>query len=363
MTHGRAGRLVLAIAIAGGAATFTHAQQSRFPPRLDEYLKNHVRLTEAERTSLGAGAPVTKLLDADPAAEVAVFGAVWVAAPPDLYVRAVTDIESFERGGSFKVTKKISEPARLEDFAALDLPDDDVEDLKSCKPGNCQLKVSQNGLDRLRKEVNWSKPSARADAERLVRQLALEYVTAYREGGNARLAVYRDAARPTFVAAEFESLVNRMPELTTYLPELRRYLLEYPKYSLPASASFLYWQEAAFGLKPTIRINHVVVAERTEGIAVASKQLYASHYFWTALELRVLVADPSRGQGFWFVTINRSRSDGLGGFVGRMVRGKVRGEATSGMQAVLKVTKTNLEQQARSSGSSRLEPGPGVRRR
>jgi hypothetical protein len=351
MTHGPAWRLIVAVAVAG-AATFPSAQHPRFPTRLDEYLRNHVRLTDAERTSLAAGAPVTRLLDADPATEVAVFGAVWVVAPPSLYVSAVTDIETFERGGSFRVTKKISDPPRFEDFAALVLPTDDFDDLKTCRPGDCELKVSQESLDRLRKEVNWSKPSARADAERLFRQVALEYVNAYREGGNARLAVYRDAARPTFVAKEFESLVNRMPELTTYLTDLRRYLLEYPKYSLPAATSFLYWQEAAIGLKPTIRINHVEIAEGTEGIVVASKQLYASHYFWTALELRVLVPDPSRGPGFWFVTINRSRSDGLGGFVGRMIRGKVRGEATSGMQAVLKVTKTNLERQAK--GGTRL---------
>jgi hypothetical protein len=347
MRQGPAWRVVVALTVAGGAAMVTTAQTHRFPPRLGAYLRNHVRLTDVELTSLAAGAPVTKLLDADPATEVAVFGAVWVAAPAQLYVDAVKDIESFERGGSFRVTKKISEPARLEDFAALELPDDDVDDLRTCRPGDCELKVSQESIDRLRKEVNWSKPSARTDLERLFRQVAVDYVNAYREGGNARLAVYRDAARPTFVAVEFESLVNRMPELTNYLPELRRYLLEYPKYSLPASTSFVYWQEASFGLKPTIRINHVVIADGEEGIAVASKQLYASHYFWTALELRVLVPDPSRGQGFWFVTVNRSRSDGLGGFVGRMIRGKVRGEATSGMQAVLKVTKTNLERQAR----------------
>jgi hypothetical protein len=344
--HGPASRLAIALTIAGAAAMFAGAQPPRFPPRLDQYLKSQARLTDAERATVTAGAPVTKLLDADPATEVAVFGMVWVTAPPRVYIDAVTDIETFERGESFRVTKKISEPARIEDFAALELPDEDLQDLKTCRPGDCELKVSQASLDRFRKEVNWSKPSARADAERLFRQVAVDYVNAYREGGNARLAVYRDAARPTFVAAEFESLVNRMPELTRYLPELRRYLLEYPKYALPASSSFLYWQEASFGLKPTIRISHVVIAEGTEGIAVASKQLYASHYFWTALELRVLVPDASRGQGFWFVNVNRSRSDGLGGFVGRMIRGKVRGEATSGMQAVLKVTKANLEQQS-----------------
>ena len=80
---------------------------------------------------------------------------------------------------------------------------------------------------------------------------------------------------------------------------------------------------------------------------IATKMLYASHYFWTALELRVLVPDPSRGTGFWFVTINRSRSDGLSGFIGRLVRGRVRNEAVKGTLAVLKTTKAGLESQTR----------------
>jgi hypothetical protein len=71
--------------------------------------------------------------------------------------------------------------------------------------------------------------------------------------------------------------------------------------------------------------------------------LYASHYFWTALEERVLQPDPARGSGFWFVTISRSRSDGLDGFVGRLVRGRVRSEAQKGTETVLKLTKATLE--------------------
>ncbi len=323
------------------------AQSHTFPGRLDAYLKKTVRLTDQERSILVGGAPVTKLLDSDPATEVAVFGAVWVAAPPELYVRAVTDIENFEKGENFRITKKISDPPRPEDFAQLVLPDDDIADLRECQVGNCAIKLSQNALERVRKAVDWSKPTASADVNALVKQLALEYAKAYREGGNSRLAEYRDQDRPTFVAKEFESMVNRMPELTEYMPDLRRYLLEYPKYTIPGSTFFLYWQEAVFGLKPTIRINHVVIAERPEAVAVASKQIYASHYFWTALELRVLVPDPSRGKGFWFINVNRSRSDGLSGFVGRMIRGKVRSEAQSGMEAVLKITKTTLEKQAR----------------
>jgi hypothetical protein len=138
-------------------------------------------------------------------------------------------------------------------------------------------------------------------------------------------------------------MVDRMPSLTEYLPELKNYLLNYPKVSLPKSESFIYWQEARFGLKPTIRINHLTIAETSSHVAVASKMLYASHYFWTAIELRVLVPDPARGEGFWFASVNRSRSDGLSGFVGRLIRGKVRGEAEKGMQAALSITKTMME--------------------
>jgi hypothetical protein len=329
----------------GESATGARAEPY-LPRTADAYLKSTVRLTDQERSALLGGAPVTKLLDSDPATEVAVFGAVWVAASPDLYVKAVNDIENFEKGENFRVTKKISDPPRLEDFAPLELPADDIADLKECRVGSSEIKLSQNALDRVRKAVDWSKPTASADVNALARQIALEYAQAYREGGNARLAEYRDRDRPTFVAKEFESMVNRMPELTEYLPDIRRYLLEYPKYTLPGSTYFLYWQEAKFGLKPTVRVNHVVIIERPEAMAVASKQIYASHYFWTALELRVVVPDPSHGKGFWFVNINRSRSDGLSGFVGRMIRGKVRGEAQSGMEAVLKITKTTLEREA-----------------
>jgi hypothetical protein len=96
-------------------------------------------------------------------------------------------------------------------------------------------------------------------------------------------------------------------------------------------------------LKPTIRINHVTVTEAATHSTIVSKMLYSSHYFWTALELRVLVPDPARGAGFWFISVNRSRSDGLSGFVGSLIRGKVRGEAEKGMQASLTVTKANME--------------------
>jgi hypothetical protein len=314
-----------------------------FPPDLDAYFTKYVKLDANARAQLLAGVPVTKMLDSDASKEVAIFGAMWVNAPLERYLEAVREIERFESGGAFRVTRKVTRPPTLEDFAQLSLSDDDVKDLRSCRVAQCEFKLSSSAIERMRREIDWTRPDVREQANRLARQMAFEYVTEYLKGGNAELAVYRDADRPTFVSKEFEELVNQLPELNEFVPRLRRYLLDFPNATLPGSESFVYWQDADFGLKPTIRINHLVIAEDDSGAIVASKMLYATHYFWTALELRVLVRDPHRGPGFWFVTESRSRSDGLSGFVGHVIRGKVRGGAEKGTVAQLHAIKSRLE--------------------
>jgi hypothetical protein len=321
----------------------SQSASSALPPRLDTYVTGVVKLTPEARQKLMNGEPVTKLLDGDASKEVGVFGAVWIKARIHDYVERLKDIENFERGGSFKITRRISAPPTLADFAGLHLPDEDFKDLRSCRVGECEMKLGEEALEQFHRDVDWKSPTAAANADATMRQLALRYVAGYLEGGDARLAVYRDKARPTFVAREFREMTERMPELTAYMPDLRRYLLEFPKATLSDSSSFVYWQETVFGLKPTIRVSHVVIRETPEATTVASKMLYSTHYFWTALELRALVPDASRGPGFWFVTVSRSRSDGLTGFVGTVIRGRVRREAEEGTLAALRATREALE--------------------
>jgi hypothetical protein len=316
---------------------------SALPARLETYLAKVVRPTAAERARLIAGAPLTRLLDADATKELAVFGAIWINVPIAKYVEAVKDIEQFERGRRFKITRRVNTPPRPEDFADLHLTAEDVEDLRTCRVGDCELKLSQQALQAFRMEVDWKTSTPQVAADAVMRRLAQDYVRGYLEKGNAGLAVYRDNERPTFVAEEFRALVEQMPDLSASIPALRRYLLEYPSATLPSASSVFYWQETQFGLKPTIRISHLVIAPGQGDTVVASKMLYASHYFWTALELRTLMPDPSRGQGFWLVTINRSRSDGLSGFTGFFVRRRARGEIQAGTRGVLEGTKQLLE--------------------
>jgi len=344
-------RLVLPPLLAlGVAATMTATARTAtpgLPERLDDYLTTTVKLTAEERAGLIADEPVTRLLDGDESKEVGVFGAVWVNAPVGRYVGLIKDIEKFERGGGFKLTRRISTTPRAEDFAEMRMTDEDVADLRTCQVGSCKVKLDEKALTRFQTEIDWSAQDHKAAVESLMRRLALDYVTGYVEGGDQRLAVYRDKSRPTFVAGEFRQMIDEAPELTGYLPLLRRYLLEYPRTSVGVSSSFLYWQETQFGLRPTVRISHLAIREGQSETVVASKMLYANHYFWTGLELRVLLSDPSRGPGFWFVTIYRGRADGLSGFTGRIVRGRVRSEVQKSALMGLRATKRILEGESR----------------
>src|SRR6478609_4553754 len=141
-----------------------------FPGRLGDAIARYLKPTAAEKAKLLQGEPVTKFLDADPSVEVAIFGAVWVKAPVARYVAAVKDIEQFEKGGNFLVTKRISSPPRLEDFDKLTLPPDDISDLKACKVADCKVKLGETALTRIQKETDWSKPTATADVERSIRK-------------------------------------------------------------------------------------------------------------------------------------------------------------------------------------------------
>lgn len=333
-----------AVAGIGLAAMTAGPTQAREPgASVEAYLPADEGLTQAERRRLAAGEAVTKLLDVEVGSEVAVFGAIWIEAPMRRYVDLLQDIERYEHGGGFKVTRRIGVPPRLEDFADLHLPERDARDLRGCRVGDCNLKLDEETIRRLHEDVDWGAPEAAAAANAVARRFAFDYVNGYLAGGNGRLAVYRDHSRPTISADEFRGMVDHMPQLTTYLPQLRWYLLGYPRVTLPDATSFLYWQVTEFGLKPTFRISHLTIWNRPDQIVVASKMLYASHYFRTGLELRALIPDAARGEGFWLVIVNWCRADGLGGFLGPFVRSRVRSQVEDRARAALESTRRRLE--------------------
>ena len=163
------------------------------------------------------------------------------------------------------------------------------------------------------------------------------------------MGVYRDKNHPTQVAETFEALLGRLKSLPVYLPDLNRILLEYPGVEPANSHSEFYWERVNFGLKPTLRIVQQITyrggSTADPAYAVALKQLYASHYFQTALDLTVCMKDAARpnDHGFYLITVKASQQAGLTGLKGSIVRKVAVGKTRSSLEHMLTEIKQTLE--------------------
>jgi hypothetical protein len=74
---------------------------------------------------------------------------------------------------------------------------------------------------------------------------------------------------------------------------------------------------------------------------IAIKQLYASHYFQTALDLYFCV--PGNSEGFYLVTVKGSEQAGLTGVKGSTVRKVATDKTRSSLEKSLEAIKAQLE--------------------
>ena len=183
----------------------------------------------------------------------------------------------------------------------------------------------------------------------LAKRRIVQLLEDYRHSGDNALGIYLDKRDPLPVAEQFRSLLSRVDFFPQYLPELNRYLLEYPKSRPDGTQDFFYWEKVNFGLKPTIRINHGIVyraADRQHQVYVlAIKQLYATHYFQTALDFSFCIqsSGASASGGFYLITIKASRQAGLSGLKGGMLRKVVVSKTRSSLEGALNSIRQNLE--------------------
>jgi hypothetical protein len=318
------------------------------PAEPDNFFRKYVGLNDEQITVIERGGALAKILDSPDADEVFVFGAVHIAATPEDYLQLAGDISRLRKLPNYLAIRRFSEPPQLSDLEGFTLEDEDVKQLKNCKPGKCEVQLPAAAIEEFQKSVSWSSPDAAGQANHAAQRMALQALLKYREGGDATLGTYEDKDHPTEVAATFETLLKRSKSLPAYLPELDRYLLEYPKTRLPNVESQFYWEKVNFGLKPTLRIVQVVIYRGNPGqpaYAVAVKQLYSSHYFHTALDLSVCVRDTDQPdkRGFYLITLKGSQQAGLTGFKGSILRKVAVDKSRSSLERVLQTTKQQLE--------------------
>jgi hypothetical protein len=305
-------------------------------------------VTSEEIAAIDGGRPLAKVLPWGGPSEVYVFGAVHVDGSPETYLKAARDVWRLSGAPGYLGIGELRDDATVDDLRALTFEPDDVKALKNCREGACDVQLPTTSMQAFRDGVDFRRPDAAEQANALARPMVLRFLRSYQQGGHRALGEYRDKEHPARVADQFETMIGRASALPDVLPELRRYLLHYPNATLANADSFFYWEKVAFGLKPTIRVNHGVIYHgRAEGHdfgAVAIKQLYATHYFHTALDVSVCVDDGAGGKaGFYLLTLKGSQQEGLTGVNGSMVRRIVVDKTRRSLESALGSIKRNIE--------------------
>jgi hypothetical protein len=327
---------------------FPAQTQAETPDEPYKFYREFAGLNEDQIAVIRSGKAVAKVIESPSPDEVYVFGSVYVEATPETYLKLAFDIDALRKLPSYLAIQSFSDPPKLSDLDGFTLDEQDITELKNCKSEHCQIQLPTQAMEEFQQSIDWSAPDVADRVNRLAQQMALQALQQYMQGGNGALGAYRDKKHPAAVAESFTSLVGRFEALPVYLPELNQYLLEYPKAKSENVQAVFYWEKVNFGLKPTFRIVQKIVYRGAVGkesvYAVAEKQIYASHYFQTALDLAVCVKDTQRS-GFYIITVKGSKQAGLTGLKGGIVRKVAVDKTRSSLERILVTIKQKLESQ------------------
>jgi hypothetical protein len=319
--------------------------------QVQTFVRSKMGFSERDWRKLQDGEAVARLLDADDGQDVAVFGAVRVRTSPERLLERVRQIEDLERALGIEAVGRLGDVPMAADLARLSLTDKDLHDLSRCRPSDCELQLTAAGMQAIA-AIDWPALNASGQAHRVFREMILNQVRQYQSGGMSALSSYVDRDPPTDLAAEARR-ITRVGDVPVPVPELILALESYPRLPPRILESFFYWNTGSFGMKPTTRVNHVMILRLTDPARLArgayavtaTRQVYANHYFSATLEWRTVFEDDEPGRSYLLYT-TRSRVTGLSGFIGTLIRPLVRSRTRSGMERYLGHTRDVLEGRA-----------------
>jgi len=342
----RAGAAIWAALLLIGPAS-PRAQTPIIPEPANSILQRDAGFTQGQLVLIRNGRVVVRMLETQDPKEVAVAGVTRIAVSKEQFFARYRDIERFKQHEAVLQLGRFSQPPAAADLARLTFSDDMLDDLRTCRPGNCKVKLPAAWMTTFREQVHWSSTTARHDAQELFRTTLAAYVADYEANGAVALVEYRDKEAPSRLAEHSTALIQHSPYLGAVSPDFARYLIAYPRVSLPVADSFIYWSQEKFGLKPVVSLTHVSVYQdpaQPTVIVGASRQLYATHYFEASLGLTFAIDDGDTARpGIYLIYVNRTRADALTGSFGRMRRSVVHGRTLDGVEDTLAALKRRLE--------------------
>lgn len=305
---------------------------------------------ETDFAALQLNQPVVRSIPTSDRAEIAVSGLVNIRAAADEFLQSYRGSMTSKSNAAILEIGSFGHEPSLADLETLTLETQDIEDLKECVVGQCQVKLSAAMIGRFRREIDWDAADYSVKVTSLFRQMMFEYVRDYRSRGEAALIEYNDKRDRVSLATE-QNAINSAP---SYVNEF----ISDSKAGLQLIEDALVWSKIKFGLKPVIAINHISIYKRNGDVGpqvlIASNQIYANHYFNASRALTAFVRVPDAPNGAYLVYENRSRADGLEGPFGKLKRGVVEKKAVEGLRSILEHSKASLEGATLAAGTDEL---------
>lgn len=311
-------------------------------------LRDKAAFEETDFAALQLNQPVVRLSPATDKREVAVAGVVNVRAVAEDFLKSYRESMARKSNSAILEIGSFGKEPALADLQDLTIDARDMEDLKECVVGDCQVKLSTSMIQRFQKEIDWQSPGYPRKATDLFKQMLVDYVRDYRARGDAALIEYNDKRQEVSLAAGHRGLA----EASGYINEV----LADRQSDLRLVEDAIIWSKIKFGLKPVLAVNHIKIYRRDRDagpqVLVASKQIYANHYFNASHALTAFVSVPGASEGAYLVYENRSLADGLEGPFGKIKRGVVEKKAVEGLRTILEHSRNSLEGQTLSASTA-----------
>ncbi len=227
-------------------------------PDLQTFFQQDIGLSQDQIAAIRSGQAVAKTLPSRAAAEVFLFGAIYIHASPQSYVKFAHDFDRLRKLPNYLALGVFSTPPQRSDLKDFSFDGDDIKGLKDCKPGDCAIQLPATSIEEFQKSIDWSAADVDEQVNQHLQKAAMQRLLAYQREGNSALGVYNDKRDPTEVPKQFAYMLSYSKALPEQLPDFYHYLLAYPN-AKPANVDdVFYWARVKFGLKPTLRVVQLV---------------------------------------------------------------------------------------------------------
>ena len=135
------------------AATSATSQTSF--AEFQKILTEKANFEQADFAALQLSQPIVRLAPVSDKREVAVSGVVNIRAGAEEFLKSYRESMTRKSNAAVLEIGGFSNNPALSDLQNLTIDARDIEDLKECVVGHCEIKLSASMIERFRKEIDW----------------------------------------------------------------------------------------------------------------------------------------------------------------------------------------------------------------